>query len=278
MEAGGLNEDGTRGPRAAVARERLPDPAALRAPWWEPLRPWVAGVRGGDDRLDLDFLNAASAAAGLVTSGGHPVRFVEGAPPPGVAYETSVWRTGRVPTRAGGRGMLHDWFNALAWLRFPRLKALLNRLQAGAIEAGGIGGCRGPLRDAVTLFDESGALLLTRDPSIGAALRAADWRELFVAGRQRFERAARVVIVGHAVYEKLLAPYAGICARVRVVDCDPGAGWDAIDRAALGSLRNVPPSRETLPPLPLLGVPGWWAANADPAFYEDRRVFRPRTA
>ncbi|EGD03465.1 hypothetical protein B1M_16340, partial [Burkholderia sp. TJI49] len=27
-------------------------------------------------------------------------------------------------------------------------------------------------------------------------------------------------------------------------------------------------------PLPVLGVPGWWAANADPAFYADPAVFR----
>ena len=26
--------------------------------------------------------------------------------------------------------------------------------------------------------------------------------------------------------------------------------------------------------LPVLGVPGWWAANEDPAFYADASVFR----
>jgi hypothetical protein len=26
--------------------------------------------------------------------------------------------------------------------------------------------------------------------------------------------------------------------------------------------------------LPVLGVPGWWAANEDPAFYADSTVFR----
>ena len=29
-------------------------------------------------------------------------------------------------------------------------------------------------------------------------------------------------------------------------------------------------------PLPVLGVPGWWAANAAPDFYDDPKVFRPR--
>jgi len=27
--------------------------------------------------------------------------------------------------------------------------------------------------------------------------------------------------------------------------------------------------------LPVLGVPGWWAANENPAFYDDASVFRP---
>ena len=31
-------------------------------------------------------------------------------------------------------------------------------------------------------------------------------------------------------------------------------------------------------PLPVLGIPGWWPANADAAFYQDARVFRPGVA
>ena len=37
-------------------------------------------------------------------------------------------------------------------------------------------------------------------------------------------------------------------------------------------------SRKPFSPLPLLGVPGWWPANADPDFYADASVFRPRRA
>jgi hypothetical protein len=29
-------------------------------------------------------------------------------------------------------------------------------------------------------------------------------------------------------------------------------------------------------PLPVLGVPGWCAANAERAYYEDTNVFRPK--
>lgn len=27
-------------------------------------------------------------------------------------------------------------------------------------------------------------------------------------------------------------------------------------------------------PLPVLGIPGWWGANENPAFYDDPQVFR----
>ncbi len=30
--------------------------------------------------------------------------------------------------------------------------------------------------------------------------------------------------------------------------------------------------------LPVLGVPGWWPANANPIFYNDPEVFRPPRA
>ena len=34
-------------------------------------------------------------------------------------------------------------------------------------------------------------------------------------------------------------------------------------------------STKPFTPLPLLGVPGWWAPNDDAAFYDDDTVFRP---
>ena len=44
-------------------------------------------------------------------------------------------------------------------------------------------------------------------------------------------------------------------------------------RLQLADFRHLLPR---LCPLPLLGVPGWWPANADPAFYDDASVFRSR--
>ena len=60
-------------------------------------------------------------------------------------------RTGRVPTRAN----LHDLFNALIFLRFPKAKAKLNSCSQRQLQADGVGPVRGPLRDAATLVDEN---------------------------------------------------------------------------------------------------------------------------
>ena len=46
-------------------------------------------------------------------------------------YEAGIARTGRVPTRSN----LHDFFNALIFLHFPKAKARLNQLQVSGDHA-----------------------------------------------------------------------------------------------------------------------------------------------
>ena len=129
--------------------------------------------------------------------------------PEGVAYESHIHATGAVPTREN----LHDFFNALCWMRFPQTKRVLNRLQAGAIaQAGGVQATRGPLRDALTLFDENALLLQAPEP-LWDALRARDWARLFLTLRPLWAQ-ARLVLFGHALLEKLTAPYKSITAHV----------------------------------------------------------------
>jgi hypothetical protein len=48
----------------------------------------------------------------------------------------------------------------------------------------------------------------------------------------------------------------------------------AIDAALCESLDADSVAAKPFAHLPVLGVPGWWAANADPAFYADSTVFR----
>jgi Protein of unknown function (DUF3025) len=187
-----------------------------------------------------------------------PVRFVPATElPDGQAYESFIARTGCVPTRDN----LHDHFNRLIWHRHPRIKQRLNELQAAEIAARGIGATRGALRDALTLFDENGALWPDAPPLLARALAARDWQALFVTHRALW-RDHRFEIFGHALLEQLAtAPRKGLTAHVLLADplTLTTAQWAA----------------KPFLPLPVLGIPGWWLANEDPEFYEDKRVFRP---
>lgn len=199
-------------------------------------------------------------------------RFVpQSALPDGMAYERFIFDTDQVPTREG----LHDFFNGLVWMRFPTTKRLLNRLQAAEIAQVGVGPVRGALRDALTLFDENAVLLQAPD-ELWQALIARDWQRLFVDLRPLWAR-ARVVLFGHALLEKLAAPYKSItghvyCEPVPLLLGDDLAAWDTWLSARLNAVELA---AKPFTPLPVLGVPGWWAANEDSDFYADVGVFRP---
>jgi hypothetical protein len=225
------------------------------------VRPWLAGERS------LERLNALARERDLRTESGRPLRFV----PPGPQdpyYEVKVFETGAVSTRPDS---LHDYFNALAWLAFPRTKARINALHAAEIPREG--GQRGRLRDLLTIFDEGGALVLCDDDALLSLLGGFEWKALFWQNRERVTKAMRVVVFGHAVMEQSMQPRPGIACKAMVVP----AGADP-DAAALDWLGRVPPgaSPKDLAPLPIFGYPGWHPGNADGAFYDDTRYFRPR--
>ncbi|MDI1244971.1 MAG: DUF3025 domain-containing protein [Rhodoferax sp.] len=232
-----------------------------RAPW---LAPWRArgeavaqSVRGG--MTQPAALNQAALA---------PVCFVPQSDlPSGVAYEQYIFDSGRVPTRDG----LHDFFNGLVWHAFPLTKKRLNTLQAAQIERSGIQPVRGPARDALTLFDENAALLHAPD-ALWQALVAKDWATLFDDLRPLWQQ-AHLLLFGHALMEKLVAPRKSMTAHVyRVLAADPSS--NSIDSWLAQNLSADTLATKPFAHLPVLGVPGWWAANEDPAFYQDASVFR----
>jgi hypothetical protein len=266
-------------------------------PWQQPIARFVSIC--GDPALGPPSLNALNLEAqrlGVMTLSGRPVRFVpprEDEPSSAAAYERRIWDSGEVTTRQGGRGARHDGFNALCWLAFPQVRARLNALQAHALGLRGSpsapsvlpqSGERGRLRDRVTLFDESGGLLLTRERELVAALQAANWQSLFLDLRALWVDRARLILVGHALHEKLVNPYKSICARVLWVDADPDIAPPLLDAQAASLLEPalseilIPAASPRLQPLPVMGIPGWDPANLDPAFYRDPLVFRPRSA
>ena len=191
--------------------------------------------------------------------------------PEGVAYEQFIFDNGAVPTREG----LHDFFNGLVWARFPATKRLLNRLQAAQIAQAGVGQVRGPVRDAITLFDENAVLLQAPD-ALWNALLAREWTRLFVELRPLWAQ-TRLVLFGHALTEKLVSPYKSITGHVYRVPVPTELGGDvaAWDQWLAARLTATELATKPFTPLPVLGVPGWWPANQDPAFYDDASVFRP---
>ena len=244
-------------------------PIDWTAPWLAPLRPLRPHVDRADWRAAL---SAAARERGVTTAAGLPIAFVAADDAAGAAYEAHIAATGRVPSRDNA----HDLFNALIWLAFPQSKAALNARQAAELARDGVRGLRGPVRDAATLIDESG-LLLVADESVAEALARLDWPWLFTAQRVRWGTDWLPLAFGHALIEKLLAPYKGLTAAVVCLSVET-ATPAAIDRAAacwIGEAALAPP---LLAHLPVLGIPGWWPANAAPDFYDDPAVFRRRRA
>ncbi len=214
----------------------------------------------------LNALADASAASSVASK--PDIQFVPPTClPVGEAYESFIHRTGTVPTRDN----LHDMFNGLVWWRFPRAKMRLNELQAAAIAAQGVGAVRGPLRDALTLFDENAALLQAPQP-LQSALRRRDWRALFITHRALWAD-TQLMLFGHALMEKLVAPRKAITAHVWLLPDGPD-----LEGLLMSSLDPNRLATKPFFPLPVLGVPGWWRENENPMFYDDPAVFRATQA
>lgn len=236
--------------------------------------PWLAPYKA----TALEFTGSGVAEALNARTGsfiGSPVRFpVRFVPqsnlPDGQAYEQFIFDTQTVPTRDN----LHDFFNGLCWLTFPQIKKKLNQLQAAQLAADGVQQVRGPVRDALTLFDENAAFLIAPQ-SLWDALIAKDWQRLFVELRPMWAD-TQLVLFGHALLEKLVTPRKPITAHVYRAQAatDSIASMDAWIAADLSADKLA---SKPFVPLPVLGVPGWWAENEKLCFYEDILVFRPKT-
>jgi len=225
-----------------------------------------------------DELNAL-ATPSVASGGGAPIRFVP--PVASAQYETHVFETGEVQTRPDN---WHDLFNALVWLAFPRTKAVLNRHHCEEIRARSGERLRGTARDVLTLFDEGGIVVAAADAELASLLREFRWKELFWRRRAEVQRSMRFYVFGHAIYEKALEPYKGVTAKALIVDAASGL-LDAPIELQLSELdtraadyfsgSQALSSTRNLPPLPILGIPGWDPSNAREEYYDDDAQFRP---
>jgi len=248
----------------------------LTAPMYAPLAPAISKLPR--DRWP-SHADLTAAAAGIATSRGTALRFV----PPRehtnrerAYYELHIAQTGEVETRADN---WHDLFNALAWIAYPRAKAMINAQHAAILEERGEPEAkrRGSERDALTLFDEGGIAVISSDPGLLPLIVGFEWKELFWHRRAELERHMRFAAFGHALFEKALEPHLGMVAKTVFIRGDLDADVDAAlaqhfsDRARFLSPR-------AMAPMPILGIPGWHPGTADEGFYDDRSHFRSRSA
>ena len=241
-----------------------------------------------DMRSALNFAVAILRAHGLPmkTGLGKKLKFIpQDDLPRARAYEEHIALTGGVPTRLN----LHDFFNACVWLTFPLTKAVLNARQYEQIQAHGVQDKRGMARDALTLFDENAAILVTSNTQIADALRHFDWQNALVATRDLWDdpfnphpqARAAVYLIGHALMDKLIEPRKDMCAHTWVVLVkDEWFGMNLVARMAdldtrlSTQLKHHNFHTRDFCPLPILGVPYFWQDNRDAAFYNDATVFR----
>jgi len=265
----------------------------LRSPLFAPMHPILSEL-GADNSPTLHDCNALLAKHNppVCVQNGMPLSFV--AQQPGKLqfedqYEPRCYLKGEVQTRANN---LHDLFNALVWLTFPRTKAAFNARHYDALveeRASGKGG-RSAVRDVNTLFDESGVIVAYADTSadsgadLAALLRDHQWKELFWRRRGQASASMGFYIFGHGLYEKALRPYVGMTGQGMLLAVEPEYfGWPLARQLAhldnlLADHLAVPEhcrSARDLSPVPLLGVPGWDENNNSEAYYDNTGYFRP---
>ena len=255
-----------------------------RSPMLEPLRAIASSFQDYSDWPRASEVQREIDAHEVRTTTGSALRLVEPADARD-RYEIGIHARGEMPYRARD---WHDFFNALAWLAYPRTKAALNAAHCEALgreaaEARGLkAGTRSRARDALTLFDESGAIVVSDDAALLEDLRAFRWKRLFSERRARVRASLRVYVVGHALMEKALRPYVGMTAHAlaivvdrELVDAPPARQLASLDTLAAAEIARLD-APQTLTPLPVLGIPGWWRENEAESFYDNEGYFRPR--
>ncbi|GEM_PF-782713 len=203
-----------------------------------------------------------------------------------MAYEERIWHHGLIATRNNW----HDFFNALVWRTFPRIKSALNTIHWRQMQHHE-SPSRSARRDAVTLFDECGIIVLGESPAPLHDIRKHRWESVFASAKNPWQhrtgpQALRAITFGHAMFEKYLRPYEGLTAKsallcvpagfIQQLDTNYAAAIHWLDQRLAGAILHdefLCHSQE-LAPLPVLGIPGWWL-NRPRDFWRNSRYFRP---
>jgi len=205
------------------------------------------------------------------------------------AYEPRIYLNGEIQTRLHN---WHDFFQVLVWRIFPNTKAILNQLHYDAImqrQADIPHGTKLPsqrtrVENALTQFDECGAIILSSDKKLLQLINDFEWKTLFLDYREALSTNLKCIVFGHAVYEKAISPYLGLTTHSVLLQVDqpllqqPTPEIMRIaDKLTYQQLKQpgTITSPQSLSPFPLLGMPEWLPENSQPSFYDNTHYFRP---
>ena len=234
-----------------------------------------------------DQADLTAAAGGITTGRGVPIRFVnprERTDSERRYYELRIAETGEVETRAEN---WHDLFNALAWITYPRAKAMINSQHAALLKERGEEEAkrRSPERDALTLFDEGGVAIASSSPELMRLVVDFEWKQLFWSRRAELAGKMRFLGFGHAMFEQALEPFIGMVAKTVFVPVSElffmlpieaqVAQADGLLAAHFANRARFQ-SPKMMAPMPVLGVPGWHVDTDREAYYDDERHFRSK--
>lgn len=235
-----------------------------------------------------DYQQFLESGVGRILSGNNQLlRFVSQDEKPEKfeeSYEPRIFLRGEIQTRLRN---WHDFFQVLVWRMFPNTKAAINKLHFHAIKArlenNPDDKQRSPMENALTQFDECGAVVLSSNPELLDLIKHFQWKALFWQHRADIAQQLKCIVFGHAVYEKALNPYVGMTAHsillpvpARLLDFPVTDLLPLIDKqlVELFTDKQAVASPADFAPFPLLGMPGWDTDNHHESYYENTRYFR----
>jgi len=199
-------------------------------------------------------------------------------------YEPRIYLTGEVQTRLEN---WHDFFQVLIWAAFPRTKSVLNAKHYEAIAqrltSTPNNKQRSSAENALTQFDECGAIVVSCDARLLQLITEFRWKELFWQHRFLIKNKLRCFVFGHAIYEKALNPYPGMTAHAVLFTVAEefllqplNEQLRYLDRTVAESFQNnAYSSPKSFQPFPVLGMPGWDKNNTNEFYYDNVNYFRP---
>ncbi len=204
----------------------------------------------------------------------------------GLSFEQRIAERGEIATRVAN---LHDFYSALMWLRFPKVKLAINAIHLRGVAEHGTK-VRSRHQQAVTHLDEAGAWVVTTHSQLLDLIDAHAWHALFFENRHAWQvqnstsPTIEARVFGHAIFELMHAPHKLVAAKVVWILADSNyfllsnvekdAALDTLIAAALTSgAASADP--KLLSTLPLSGIPGWWPGQ-DVEFYANAPCFRAR--